>query len=152
MSQGKRIPDKETVKIFRNNIETFIGKGKKWETNISCAGDIGVSSAQVANYLKGSLPQADTLLKISQKTGKSMDWLLTGEEKIDTIRAGPPGETKYLDMAAKILSCSDPRIKKDFIRDIYSYIGELTERTQTLEPVKKSEDADESQVERGQAV
>lgn len=42
---------------------------------------IGVSPETVRQYKLGQIPVADVLLNISKVTNKSMEWLLTGQEK-----------------------------------------------------------------------
>lgn len=45
------------------------------------AGDIGISQSQLSRYEEGkSEIGAEILLRMARKFGKSMEWLLTGEE------------------------------------------------------------------------
>ena len=48
--------------------------------NIDIAGQLGVSKATVTLYMNGRLPPSDVLLKISEITGCSVHWLMTGQE------------------------------------------------------------------------
>lgn len=41
----------------------------------------GISQSSLYYYCKDRMPEADKLWKISQATGKSMEWLLTGKEE-----------------------------------------------------------------------
>ncbi len=41
----------------------------------------GVPQGTISKCLKGHVPTAKLLLRISQTTGKSIDWLLTGKEE-----------------------------------------------------------------------
>jgi transcriptional regulator with XRE-family HTH domain len=46
------------------------------------ARDLGISQAQLSRYEKGKSEMgSEVLLRISLKFGKSMEWVLTGEEK-----------------------------------------------------------------------
>lgn len=40
---------------------------------------LGISYQTAKNYLNGRLPHAEILIKISQRTNYSIDWLLTGQ-------------------------------------------------------------------------
>jgi len=45
------------------------------------ARDLGISQAQLSRYEKGKSEMgAEVLLRISRKFGKSMEWVLTGED------------------------------------------------------------------------
>lgn len=73
---GKEPPDPEILKIFSENLKGCI------PTNDWLASKTGLSSQAIADYVNGiSLPRADFLLKISKAVDKSIEWLLTGEEK-----------------------------------------------------------------------
>jgi transcriptional regulator with XRE-family HTH domain len=46
------------------------------------AREIGISQSQLSRYEKGASEiGAEVLLRIAQRTGKSMEWLLTGKER-----------------------------------------------------------------------
>ena len=46
------------------------------------ARDLGISQAQLSRYEKGKSEMgAEVLLRISRRFGKSMEWVLTGEER-----------------------------------------------------------------------
>lgn len=47
--------------------------------NTIIAGKLGVSNSALTNYMRGRVPDADLLLKISDLTNCSVHWLLTGE-------------------------------------------------------------------------
>lgn len=50
---------------------------------------IGVSQAQLSRYEKGvSEMSADALLSLAQRSGKSIEWILTGREQIARRRSG----------------------------------------------------------------
>lgn len=40
-----------------------------------------ISQPAVSNYLKGRIPPPDVLLKISSLGGRSIEWILTGQEQ-----------------------------------------------------------------------
>ena len=45
------------------------------------ARDLGISQAQLSRYEKGKSEMgAEVLLRISRKFGKSMEWVLTGQD------------------------------------------------------------------------
>ena len=47
------------------------------------AAQIGVSQGQLSRYEKGNSEMgAEVLLRLSRKSGKSIEWLLTGTEKM----------------------------------------------------------------------
>jgi transcriptional regulator with XRE-family HTH domain len=64
-------------------------------SNAEIARKIGVSEPAVGNYIKGRIPDADRLIEISNLTGCSLHWLLTGEGKWSVIRDHP--QDAYID-------------------------------------------------------
>lgn len=48
--------------------------------NAEIARKLGVSEPAVKKYLSGSMPNFDKLVVIRNLTGRSLDWLITGEE------------------------------------------------------------------------
>ncbi len=48
-------------------------------TNAEIAEKMGVSEGAVGNYARGRVPDAEKLVKISNITKRSVDWLLTGK-------------------------------------------------------------------------
>ena len=55
---------------------------------------LNIKYQTVVNYLNGRLPKADKLIAISERTGYSIDWLLTGRRSKRT--AGAPRENTPL--------------------------------------------------------
>jgi len=47
---------------------------------------LGISESAVSNYMRGRVPDAETLIDIRNLTNCNLDWLLTGEGSMD---AGP---------------------------------------------------------------
>lgn len=52
-----------------------MGRGKA-----DFARSLGILPQQLSRYLKGRVPDLKTLLKIAKATGKSVEWLVAGEE------------------------------------------------------------------------
>lgn len=46
---------------------------------------IGVAENTVGFYVRGRIPDADTLITIANVTGRSIDWLLTGSESLPQV-------------------------------------------------------------------
>ena len=56
---------------------------------------LNISYQAAKNYLNGRLPQSDVLIVLSERTGCSIDWLLTGRGK-KIIDAGSQQDTPSL--------------------------------------------------------
>lgn len=54
------------------------------ETQAQFAERLGTTQASISRYINGRQPDRETLIRIAQATGTTLDWLLTGKE---------PGET-----------------------------------------------------------
>lgn len=78
----------------KESINTDFGKRLKTAfdgaTNKEIAQRIGEKEGTVGFYVRGRIPSADILIKISKATQCSIDWLLTGEKK-----AVPPPELPF---------------------------------------------------------
>ena len=55
---------------------------KGWGRIRSFSDKIGITEHQGRTLFKGQIPKWDTLLKIAQAYGKSVDWLLTGVDEM----------------------------------------------------------------------
>ena len=53
------------------------------ETQSQFATRLNTTQASISRYLNGRQPDRETLIKIAQKTGVSLDWLLTGSSGPD---------------------------------------------------------------------
>lgn len=51
------------------------------EPNGRIAAKLGVAENTVGFYVRGRVPDAEMLIRISNATGRSVDWLLTGRER-----------------------------------------------------------------------
>lgn len=68
---------KPITKKNRNFVKRFVEVcGSKKPRKIEKL--LGISYQTALNYLNGRLPEAHILIKISEKTGRSIHWLLTG--------------------------------------------------------------------------
>ena len=112
---------------FKSRFSQIIGNEKPY----AWASRHGVAKATVSNVLnKNGLPSAEQLSKISDSTGVSIDWLLTGEGSM--YRSGISG----------VPSSSSRTIKEDvdLIRDVVLVVEEVFEREGlSLPPDKKAE-------------
>lgn len=61
---------------FAERLAAQIGWKKKGEF----ARALGIQPVQLSRYLKGQVPDLKTLFKLAAATGKSVEWLVTGEE------------------------------------------------------------------------
>jgi len=104
---GKQKPDPIITGIFSTNLRACIS------TNESLAEEIKISSQSVADYVNGvSLPRADILYKISQAVGRSMEWLLTGQDEIEVSATTPPPlESRYIDRLEKDIDNAHEHIR-----------------------------------------
>jgi len=130
MKKGKSKPDSVITKIFSENLKSLIS------TNKSLAVKIGVSEPTVAEYVNGvSIPRGDILLAISKELNKSVDWLLTGEEK-KVAPEPPPQETSInLTLILKIIEEQNKRIEEQ--KDLISAQGERITDQGSVMPIKK---------------
>ena len=87
MSKGRQKPDAETSRGFADRLSQFVKDREK----ASFGKKIGASGEMVTQYLNGSIPRGDTLFNISKAIGRSVEWLLTGQE---TDRDFKQGETE----------------------------------------------------------
>lgn len=60
---------------FGDRLRIAFGNAK----NAEIARKLRVSEPAVKNYISGRIPNLDTLLEIKNLTGRSLDWLITGE-------------------------------------------------------------------------
>jgi repressor LexA len=75
VNQSQQNVDKENASSFGRRLrEAFVGISNK-----EIAERLGVSKSAVTNYVEGRIPSADMLAKISELTGYSIHWLITGE-------------------------------------------------------------------------
>jgi len=54
-------------------------------TQVRVAQEIRVSKGAMLNYVKGRIPEAEILYKISKLLGVSIEWLLTGKESREVL-------------------------------------------------------------------
>lgn len=63
------------MKTLADRIKSLRMQG---ETQSQFAQRLGTTQASISRYLNGRQPDRETLIKIAQQTGVSLDWLLTG--------------------------------------------------------------------------
>jgi len=64
------------MKTLADRIKSLRMQG---ETQSQFAQRLGTTQASISRYLNGRQPDRETLIKIAQQTGVSLDWLLTGQ-------------------------------------------------------------------------
>ncbi|MFO8057016.1 MAG: helix-turn-helix transcriptional regulator [bacterium] len=63
------------MKTIQERIKSLRMEG---ETQVQFAERLGTTQASISRYINGRQPDRETLLKIAERTGTSLDWLLTG--------------------------------------------------------------------------
>lgn len=133
--KGKLPPDPALTKEFAKNLKSCI------KTNESLAEKVGVSPQAVADYVNGiSIPRGDILLKISKVTEKSMQWLLTGEEKPGEFAATWPEDIRNACQSVHKIMTSDFMRAKEALKSSLSTIEDhidLGDFKKELEHIKK---------------
>ena len=87
MEQNNQTPnlvgtcDVEHPSGFQGRVKTLIGLGSVTAFAKKC--EIPASSMQ--KYINGSIPGIDKVIKIAEATGRSVQWLVTGEEVTERI-------------------------------------------------------------------
>ena len=80
--QAKSMAKKSTTNVDWKLVGRRLRELRGFDTNqVAFAKQIGVSQGQLSRYEKGKAEiGAEVLLRIARRFGKSMEWLLTGEE------------------------------------------------------------------------
>jgi len=100
---------------------------------------VGVPYQTVDKWLGGSVPEGPLLLRISKATGKSINWLLTGEEVEGIYPLGISHKTKeLLDKAATVLE-SKTHLANALATNIESFERSL-EKEQKFDEMEKKLD------------
>ncbi len=114
------------MKTIQERIKSLRMEG---ETQVQFAERLGTTQASISRYINGRQPDRETLLKIAERTGASLDWLLTGRE---TGAAGPEiGATVPLETALQTLSKVDgiSSEDKELLRSLVSqYVADAGAR------------------------
>lgn len=82
------------------------------------ARETGLAPANISRYLKGRIPAAEELLKISRACGVTMEWLLTGEDAVTERRApalmedAVPYRTETSEQIKKALASTGEELEK----------------------------------------
>ena len=81
--KSKFMPDSQRPSVDWRAVGRRLRALRGFEVNqAEFARELGVSQAQLSRYEKGKSEMgAEVLLRISRKFGKSMEWVLTGEER-----------------------------------------------------------------------
>jgi transcriptional regulator with XRE-family HTH domain len=133
------------VKSFSERFSSLRYPG---ETQKEFADRLGITQASISRYLRGQHPDRESLQKIGDATGVSVDWMLTGKEpeitpEVDNIirkvgaRMTKPEEDKewaeialtYFD-EMKGLSGEEKEYIKHIIRD---YVNDLDRRVELID-------------------
>ncbi len=135
---SKPISNKTETKIFAKTMFDLIPKGKMTEW----AKKFGVSSESVSTYREGTIPRGDILLRISQKTGMSMEKLLTGKE------VNKPYQDKELhDKIEEILLCNGAEVVEEMrhqVKKLYRRGIEMKELKDMMQQLLKESREEES--------
>jgi len=90
---------------------------------------IGGSTSAVYLYLKGRIPDRDALARISQATGRSVSWLLEGEEsRAETSTSKYEGVVERFAMAFMQLDVEDRTVLLEVERMLLEGPKELREK------------------------
>jgi len=133
------------VKTFSERFSSLRYPG---ETQKEFADRLGITQASISRYLRGQHPDRESLQKIGNSTGVSVDWMLAGKEpeitpEVDNIirkvgaRMTKPAEDKewaeialtYFD-EMKSLSGEEKEYVKHIIRD---YVNDLDRRVELID-------------------
>ena len=76
------MPDSKKASVDWRAVGRRLRELRGFEANqATLARELGVSQAQLSRYEKGKSEMgAEVVLRISRKFGKSMEWVLTGED------------------------------------------------------------------------
>lgn len=90
---------------------------------------VGISEAAVRSYMANTIPKADVLEKIANKTAISCEWLILGRgDMIVQSNSGEvPGESSLEERLLAIIKEKDIKIEEQA-----KTIGRLEERVETL--------------------
>ncbi len=90
---------------------------------------VGISEAAVRSYMANTIPKADVLEKIANKTAISCEWLILGRgDMIVQSNSGEvPGESSLEERLLAIIKEKDMKIEEQA-----KTIGRLEERVETL--------------------
>lgn len=133
MARGKKKTDEDMALGFSKRLSLFV----PYRGNAAFAKEIEVTGEMVNKYLKGSIPQADILYRISVVTGKSMEWFLTGKETQESFGCGWDQKTKEMCTDLKrIMDSSDNEVKKA-IKSNISAFNESVEKNNTINDLEK---------------
>jgi hypothetical protein len=82
--------------VFRGRLHKAIGGDSLY----SWTNRVNLPASALRTIIRGSIPKADILAKISRATGKTIDWLLGldigASETHDDLPVPPPGEFVYI--------------------------------------------------------
>lgn len=100
--------------------------------NAEIARKLRVSEPAVKNYVQGRIPNLETLITIRNLTGRSLDWLITGDE----------AATKVADedvMIARVREIVREEMRQaSIVRDVDG-VDEVDDMDVTIEPVRSSD-------------
>ncbi len=95
------------------------------ETQVQFAERLGTTQASISRYVNGRQPDRETLLKIAERTGASLDWLLTGREGSGEGAADPLDSA--LQSIARLNGISPE--EKELLRDlVFRFVSDSASR------------------------
>jgi len=133
---------------MKNFSERFSSLRHPGETQKEFADRLGVTQASVSRYLRNQHPDRESLKKIGEVTGVSVDWLLSGKESemsqevddmVTKIGAHKTKPTEDKDWAAIMLSYFDEMKsllmeEKEYIKNIIlAYVNEPDRRIELID-------------------
>jgi transcriptional regulator with XRE-family HTH domain len=128
--------------------ERFNSLRREGETQKEFADRLGVTQASVSRYLRNQHPDRESLKKIGEVTGVSVDWLLSGQESemsqevddmVTKIGAHKTKPTEDKDWAEILLSYFDEmtsllKEEKEYIKNIITaYVNEPDRRIELID-------------------
>ncbi|MCD6421861.1 helix-turn-helix transcriptional regulator [bacterium] len=126
--------------------ERFASLRYPGETQKEFADRLGITQASISRYLRGQQPDRESLEKIAQATGVSVDWLLTGKEpeidpevegiirKVGARMAKPVEDREWAEVALTYIDemRSLSREEKEYIKHIVRDLVNDPERRELL--------------------
>ncbi len=97
--RGDLLPEQMRTSLNKSDIAKRIREIRGEKTLSDFGKKLGVAHTTVKRYEEGMIPSPEILLAISALAGKKVEWLLTGEERRETLPPLPPtrlSEEEYL--------------------------------------------------------
>jgi hypothetical protein len=112
--------ENELGKAFWERLREVIGNEKPYAWAVR----VGIPKSSFANYAaKNTIPTAEHLVNISNSTGLSIDWLLTGKKLHSTDELQGIRKDSPIYDVVKVMK-EMPKSKLDLVRDIINRVSE----------------------------